>query len=325
MTAVADAPIKFRELVVTPFLHELDAIDRYKGNRPSTDDYDVLLESPVRVIDPNGNIIAMVVPDATRGTKAAYDEFKAFTYPSKNRQVATTGSTSRVKKLDGSESTTTQLPPHLAPLTSIYGYVDRYARTPYARACMFNRDHPDKWKLVQPFIRSVNECFKRNAPEKYAIQKCVAEEVPADWIIGKTAFSTVTVNVNFSIGYHQDANDLKEGLGVMAHLCLGKYKGGELVIPRYRVAFNLKHRDVVLFDVAQVHGVVPIGGAWGRFTRMTLVHYLREDLLRCGDAAHEVSRGKRARALGRLYDPNEIQLAKDRKARALERAKTYTP
>lgn len=319
MNTVALKP-EMEEMVVTPLMGELDAIDRYEGKRPSENDYNILLESPISIRDQNGNIVAIVVNEATRGTKQAYDIFKWFTYPSKARQVATVGETSWVKRLDGSKSNTSQLPAHLAPLSSIYGYMDRAARTPYARACMFNRDHPDKWKKVQPFINSVNDIFEKYAPEKYQIQKAVAEEIPHDWVIGRTAFTTVTVNVNYSIGYHRDANDLKEGLGVMSHLCLGEYQGGELVIPRFGVALNLKHRDVVLFDVSQVHGVVPLSGAWGRFTRMTCVHYLRENLLRCGDAAHEIARGKRARHIGHLYDPEEIQLAKIRKQRAMERA-----
>jgi len=312
-----------KEVVVSQAMGDLDAIDKYEGKHPSSDDYDQLLERPVTVKTDTGAIVAIVVPVATCGTKAAYDIFKKFTYPSKNRQVATVGETSRVKKLDGSESGTTQLPPHLAPLTSIYGYVDRYARTPYARACMFNRDHPDLWQKVQPFIQSVDDVFKEWAPDRYRIQKAVAEEIPPDWIIGKTAFSTVTVNVNFSIAYHRDANDLKEGLGVMSHLSVGEYKHGELVVPRYRVAFNLKNRDVILFDVNQVHGVVPIQGPWGRFTRMTCVHYLREGLLRCGDSKHEINRGKRARSIGRLYDPEEIHMAQIRKQRAMEKAHAH--
>lgn len=310
-------PKTFKDIQLKPLMGELDAIDKYTGKVPSKDDYDEIVESPIRIYDHNGNIVAIVVNEATRGTKAAFDEFKAFTYPSKARQVATVGETSWVKKLDGSRSKTSQLPPHLAPLSSIYGYMDRAARTPYARACMFNRDHPDRWKRVQPFINSVNDIFARYAPEKYAIQKAVAEEIPPDWVIGKTAFTTVTVNVNYSIGYHRDANDLKEGLGVMSHLCLGSYFGGELVLPRFRTAVNLRHKDVILFDVDQVHGVVPLSGPWGRFTRMTCVHYLRESLLKCGDAAHEVSRGKRARHIGHLYDPEEIQLAKTRKSHAM--------
>lgn len=313
---------EIKEVVLSPRLAELDTIDRYEGKRPGPEDYDLMVESPVAINDPNGNTVAIVINEATRGTKAAYDIFKWFTYPSKARQVATVGQTSWVKKLDGTKSKTSQLPPELAPLSSIYGYMDRQARTPYARACMFNRDHPDKWRLVQPYVNSVNEIFQRYAPEKYLIQKCAAEEIPPDWVIGKTAFTTITVNVNYSIGYHRDANDLKEGLGVMSHLCLGKYTGGELVIPRFKVALNLKHRDVVLFDVSQVHGVVPINGPWGKFTRMTCVHYLREALLKCGDSAHEIARGKRARHIGHLYDPEEIQLGKIRKERAMDRAAT---
>jgi hypothetical protein len=314
-------PSVMREIVLAPRLGELDTIDRYEGKRPTSADYDLMVESPVSIRDPNGNIVAIIVNEATRGTKAAYDIWKDYTYPSKARMTAVTGETSYVKKLDGSTSKTTQLPPHLAPLSSIYGYMDRAARTPYARACMFNRDHPDRWKLVQPFVNSVNDVFRQHAPEKYAIQKAVAEEIPKDWVIGNTAFTTITVNVSVSLTYHRDANDLKEGLGVMSHLALGTYSGGELVIPRFRVALKLKHRDIVLFDVGQDHGVMPISGAWGRFTRMTCVHYLRENLLRCGDAEYEIARGKRARHIGHLYDSSEIELAKVRKQRAFERAR----
>jgi hypothetical protein len=312
-------PSVMKEIVLPPRLGELDTIDRYEGKRPVKADYDLTVESPVSIRDPQGNIVAIVVNEATRGTKIAYDVWKDYTYPSKARMTAVTGETSYVKKLDGSTSKTTQLPPHLAPLSSIYGYMDRAARTPYARACMFNRDHPDRWKLIQPFISSVNESFQQYAPDKYAIQKAVAEEIPRDWVIGSTAFTTITVNVSVSLTYHRDANDLKEGLGVMSHLALGSYSGGELVIPRFRVALKLKHRDIVLFDVGQDHGVMPISGAWGRFTRMTCVHYLRENLLRCGDAEYEIARGKRARHIGHLYDSSEIELAKVRKNRAFER------
>ncbi len=312
------APMK--EIVLRPHLGELDAIDQYEGKVPTTHDYDTIVESPVSVQDQNGNIIAIVVNEATRGTKLAYDAINSYVYPSKARQVASSGATSYVKKKDGTVSNTTQLPPHLAPLTSIGGYLDRQSRVPYAHATMLCRDHPEKWKQMQPFIKSVNEIFQKYAPEKYAIQKAVAEEVPKEWIIGTTAFSTITMNKNFSIHYHRDANDLKEGLGVMSHLCIGDYEGGELVIPRFRLAIRFKHKDVVLFDVGQVHGVMPLKGAWGRFNRITVVHYLRENLLRCGDAAHEIARGKRARHIGRLYDDHEIELAKQRKQRALARS-----
>lgn len=320
LIAESRSPEKMQELIVCPAMGELDAIDRYEGEAPGERDYDQMLESPVSVYDPQGNIVVRVINLATKGTKLAYDAINSYIYPSKARQVASSGATSYVKKKDGSVSSTTQLPPHLAPLTSVGGYLDRQSRVPYAHATMLCRDHPDKWKQVLPFIRSVDEIFKEYAPEKYIIQKCVAEEVPREWIIGRTAFSTITMNKNFSIRYHRDANDLKEGLGVMSHLSLGTYEGGQLVIPRFRIAIDLKHRDVVLFDVGQVHGVVPLSGSWGRFNRITVVHYLRENLLRCGDAAHEVARGKRARHIGTLYDPEEIELAKVRKERAIARA-----
>ena len=313
------SPEEIKVVEIRPRMSELDALDRYEGKVPSVNDYDQIFESPVKLVNAHGDIVAIVVSHATKGTKPAYDAMNSYIYPSKARQVATVGETSYVKKLDGTTSKTTQLPPHLAPLTSIGGYLDRQSRVPYAHATMLCRDQPDKWKEMLPFIRSVDAIFKEYAPRYYEIQRSVAQEIPHDWVIGDTAFSTITMNKNFSIQYHTDKNDLKEGLGVMSCLFLGEFQNGELVLPRYKAALKLKHRDVVLFNVHEIHGVVPIKGAWGRFNRITVVHYLRENLLRCGDAAHEVARGKRARHIGRLYDDEEIQLAKVRKQRALER------
>lgn len=313
-----------RELILKPCMGELDAKDRFVGAKMTPDTYDQVLEGPIKLLDPHGNIIAIIVDNEVRGAKAFYDAGNQYIYPSKARQVASVGETSWVKKLDGTTSKTTQLPPHLAPLTSIGGYLDRQSRVPYAHATMLCRDHPDKWRQMQPYINSVDEIFQKYAPEKYAIQKAVANEIPKDWVIGNTAFTTITMNKNFSLQGHVDANDLHEGLGIMSCLFLGEFKGGELVIPRFRVALRLKHKQCVLFDVHQVHGVTPISGSWGRFNRFTVVFYLRENLLRCGDAAYEIARGKRARHIGHLYDSAEIQLAKVRKERAMAASQPVT-
>lgn len=306
-----------RELILHPAYCQLDSIDKFEGRVPSDNDYDEVLESPVSIRDEQGNVVAIVVDDATKGTKAAYDALVKAVGPTRNRQAATIGSTSRIKKKDGTVSKTTQLPTHLAPMSSIVGYWDRYARTPYARACSFNRDHPNEWRAMGPFIRSVDNTFREYAPKERAIQRAVAKEIPPDWIIGDTAFSTITINKTYSINYHRDKGDLHEGLGVMAHLCTGSYEGGILVLPRFKKAIKFKNRDIILFDVHQVHGVTPIHGAWGTFERVTAVFYLRELLLRCGDAAHEVARSKIARSIGKLYDPDEVQLGLERKRRAL--------
>lgn len=310
-----------REIVVHPFCGELDAIDKYEGAVPTENDYDEVIESPVKVTDDKGNIVCIIVPDGTKSTKAAYEVLKGAAQLTRNRQVAAKGETSFIKKKDGTMSNTTQLPTHLAPMSSIIGYYDRYARTPYARACRWNRENPDQWRQLWPFIHSVSECFREYAPEKWMTQKKISEQIPRDWIIGDTPFSTITVNKSFSIHYHRDRGDLHEGLGVMAHLSVGNYLGGELVIPRFRKALRFKNRDIILFDVHQVHGVMPLHGAWGRFVRMTAVFYLRENLLRCGDVAYEVKRAKIARQLGRLYDPDEIQMAQIRKDRGIALAK----
>ena len=312
---LSEAP-DLKEIIVDPVMSKQDSIDKYLGAHPSVSDYDVLYESPAIVKTSSGQIVGIVVDSATKNTKTAFEVLSKAVGPTRNRQLAAAGHTSYVKKKDGTMSKTTQLPTHLAPLSSIVGYMDRYARTPYARPCSWNRDNAEEWQKVIPFVRSVADCYRKYAPEKWSVQRAHALQVPPEWIISDTPFSTITLNKNFSINYHQDAGDLAEGLGVMAHLCVGSYTGGELVLPRYRVAFKLKNRDVAMFDSHDVHGVVPLGGAWGRFSRFTFVFYLREKLLRCGTSEHEIKRGKRSRSIGSLYDPDELLLEKDRRKRA---------
>ena len=305
-----------RHYIVDPLMTRQDVVDKYNGEIPSTSDYDQIYESPCVVKDSHGNIVTILIDKATKNTKSAFTVLGQAVGPTRNRQVAAGGHTFFIKKKDGTKSKTTQLPTHLAPLSSIVGYWDRYARTPYARPCSWNRDNPEEWRKVVPFVKSVDECYRKWAPEKWAIQKAHATQVPPEWIIANTCFSTITLNKNFSIGYHQDKGDFSEGLGVMAHLCLGDYEGGELVLPRYRIAFKMKSQDVIMFDSHEVHGVVPLSGAWGRFSRFTYVFYLREKLLRCGTSEHEIRRGKQSRSIGALYDPEELQLEKERRARA---------
>jgi hypothetical protein len=313
---------QLKEVIIDPVMTKQDSIDKYLGGHPTEEDYDAVYESPVIIKTSSGGIVGIVVDNATKNTKTAFEVLSKAVGPTRNRQIAAAGHTSYVKKKDGTMSKTTQLPTHLAPLSSIVGYMDRYARTPYARPCSWNRDNAEEWRKVIPFVRSVAECYKKYAPEKWSVQRAHALQVPPEWVIADTPFSTITLNKNFSINYHQDAGDLAEGLGVMAHLSIGNYHGGELVLPRYRVAFKLKNRDVAMFDSHEVHGVVPLGGGWGRFSRFTFVFYLREKLLRCGTAEHEINRGKRSRHIGHLYDEEELVMEKHRRERAHKLAPT---
>lgn len=191
--------------------------------------------------------------------------------------------------------------------SGIIGYFDRYPRFPYARETSFLIKYKREWEVLQPFIHKVNNVFAEFMPDRYAIQKEVASHVSKDWIIGDTAFSTITVNKSYRTACHKDAGDLKEGFGVMTYFTTGKLMGGFLVLPAYRVAVKLQHGDIILFDVHEWHGNTPIKPLEPKAERITCVFYLREKLLQCGDSAYEIERAKKCRHIGKLYDDSEIK------------------
>lgn len=244
---------------------------------------------------------------------------------SSNRGSSSGNETKNARQLaDGSISKTTQqIDPetgkYLEIASGIIGYFDRYPRFPYARETSFLIKYKKEWEILQPFIHKVNNAFAEFMPDRYAIQNDVANSVSKDWIIGDTAFSTITVNKSYRTACHKDAGDLKEGFGVMTYFTTGKLMGGFLVLPAYRVAVKLQHGDIILFDVHEWHGNTPIKPLEPKAERITCVFYLREKLLQCGDAAYEISRAKKCRQIGKLYDEDEIQKAEKIKQEILNK------
>jgi hypothetical protein len=304
--------------------------DKLKGERLDESHYDILIEDPVKVLKPDGSLLCQIVrgggnnvlpqqilsdkikglPD-NRGTSSGKDVLTG--QGSNRRHPVKSGYNSRTNRVDKNVFRSGELQSN----SGIVGYFDRYARFPYARETSFIVNYPKEWQTLQPFISSVDAVFKENAPDRYAIQKELAERCSSDWIIGDTAFSTITVNKSYRTACHKDAGDLAEGFGVMAYFQSGKISGGYLVLPAYRVALKLQHGDIVLFDVHEWHGNTPIKPLSANAERITCVFYLREKLLRCGDAKYEIQRAKKVRQIGKLYDDDEIKKAEHHKTEVL--------
>ncbi len=202
--------------------------------------------------------------------------------------------------------------------SAIVGYFDRYQRTPFCRECAISRDYPKLWQQFQPLIREVDRTFRESVPDRYQIQRALADATNPAWVITDTAFSTVTVNRNFRTAAHTDGGDLPEGFGVMAYLQKGSLAGGLLVIPRYKIAVQLQHKDVILFDVHEYHGNTICTKEPGT-ERITMVFYYRRRMLRCGTPQDEIDRAKHFSRIRSLYDPAEIQRADKIKKETLER------
>jgi hypothetical protein len=179
--------------------------------------------------------------------------------------------------------------------SGIIGYFDRTAREPYCRTTAFTWEEVHKWRAAQPFIEAVNGVFKQAMPARHAAQMRAVRATRPEWVIGATAFSTVTVNRNYRSAAHKDKGDLPEGFGVLSVLRAGEYEGGHLVFPQYRVAVDLHTRDVLMADVHEWHGNTPIVGEEGRYERISCVFYYRTNMRHCLSSDQELERAKRRR------------------------------
>jgi 2-oxoglutarate-Fe(II)-dependent dioxygenase family protein len=152
------------------------------------------------------------------------------------------------------------------------GSVDATSDAPCHKTRLTTR-HPEMLEGNRLLIELVDGLYKEHAPSFHSRQRAEIEKVPL-WRIWDTAFSTIYLARNFRTAYHRDSGNLK---GVMTALMpMGRFTGGELVIPRWRIAFPLRLGDLLLFDPQQLHGNLPIQGE-----RLSAAFYCEERIAEC--------------------------------------------
>jgi len=208
--------------------------------------------------------------------------------------MAVPGSKKRFRRVlkDGSLSGTSVT---ASAQSGIVGYFDRYPRIPYCRLTAYAMNYPERFAAAQPFFRALDAVFAREVPDRYRAQQEAISRTHPDFTIHGTVFTTVTVNRNFRTAVHKDDGDLKAGFGLMTVLEAGRYEGGYLVFPAFRVAADVRTGDVLLSDVHEYHGNTPLKGRPGHWERISCVLYYRERMMECGSAAEELERVKRLR------------------------------
>lgn len=158
-----------------------------------------------------------------------------------------------------------------------------------------------------PFLKTIDAQFKKLVPSAHETQlKAVRKHKM--YQIDDTAFSTVTVNLNFRTALHKDAGDFKEGFGNLSVIEWGKYHGGYTVLPRYRIGFDVRSGDFLAMDVHEWHTNTPmyeteedkefnkrlpkiqtrdpesgVVGSALKFQRLTFVCYFREKIQQCDE------------------------------------------
>lgn len=282
-------------------------VDQLQGKFLDDSHYDLVVNDDCDVIKPNGEVLIKYRAGriTVRDCDFAYQLLRKAAIPTNNRGLAggpvdlakirrdpnavgqISGTRYRAKRPDGSLLRTNYAN---YVNSGIAGFMDRSMRFPYCRTTMFNIDNPGVLPNAVPFIKQVDDVFNSEFHDRWERQRAAVEATNPDWTINGTAFTTLTINSNFQTAVHKDEGDLREGFGVMMALRSGEYTGGLTVFPKYRVAVDMRHGDVLMADVHEWHGNTVLAGETGRYERLSLVFYYREGMRECGTRNEEEER-----------------------------------
>jgi hypothetical protein len=246
----------------------------------------------------------LAIPSRNRGAAAGPIDLKGV-YWSRRKPVETTGWSTKYMQ-DGK--------PSKMRVNNVVasGVIGNYEKTPFlgqpCRMTGYTRRGLKQYLHGIPFIEAIDREFKALVPEAHKKQKAAVSKKPM-YQIADTAFSTLTVNMNFRTALHKDAGDYSEGFGNLSVIEWGKYHGGETLFPRFGVGFNLRTGDFVAMDVHEWHSNAPIHetkedaafnkslpdirtrdaetgviGSQERYQRISFVCYFREKLAECKES-----------------------------------------
>lgn len=271
-------PIKTKQLT-----HDYKAATAaLRGQFPDSSHVDQTIDSDTVVIAPDGSIIAVflkqVIPPALYSR--AYKRWKIVRELPDNRATAA-GSISllRIKK-NGTLGERNAVPKHVLKVLKKQGvrhgnlgYLDAMPDKSFHRTRL-TKKHPKMLNRNKALIELVDKLYKQYRPKIYALQRAQVQKAPR-FRLWHTVFSTIYLAKNFRTAYHTDSGNL---LGVMtALMAMGNFTGGELVLPRWRIAFALKPGDLLFFDPQQLHGNLPFEGK-----RLSAAFFCARRIADCG-------------------------------------------
>jgi len=135
-------------------------------------------------------------------------------------------------------------------------------------------ENPEVLEAARPLVSEVERVYREELPEHWARQRDFMNRVHPDYKFNDSVYANVTVNRNVRTTYHYDNGDFSGGMGNL--VVLAGNETGEVVMPRYRIAFRVRPGDVLLMNVHEMHGNLAFVGE-----RLTAVLYAREHLDKC--------------------------------------------
>ena len=246
----------------------------------------------------------LAIPSRNRGASAGPIDLKG-KYWSKRKPAETNKWATRYMQ-DGKLS---KMRVNNVVASGVLGYYESTAFLDAAcRMTSYTRNGLKNFFHGMPFLKTIDAQFKKLVPESYEKQLKALRKHNM-YQIDDTAFSTVTVNLNFRTALHKDAGDYKEGFGNLSVIEWGKYHGGYTILPRYRIGFDVRSGDFLAMDVHEWHTNTPmyeteedkefnkqlpkiqtrdpesgVVGSDKNFQRLTFVCYFREKIANCEES-----------------------------------------
>jgi len=255
-----------------------EEMQKYKNTYVSPSQIDIIINADSDVYNKEGKLLLKFRKQKLpqKNTVFFYDNAIKFA------QLTTTnrGSTS------GSSRKNVQDNPKI--MTNIIGYFDKFSPNQKflmkkqgkqlldVRETRFVMDYPEQYKKLIPLVEDIDRLYASYIPKQYELQKKKANQTY--FRIGKTAFTTITTNVNFQTSIHKDKGDDEEGFGNLAVIEKGTYSGGETCFPQYGVGVNVRTGDILFMDVHEWHGNTKLKLESDDAKRLSIVCYLRKNV-----------------------------------------------
>jgi hypothetical protein len=267
----------------------LDA-DKLEGEHANANDYQYFFDYDKQVWGEEGLVAHLVtgclderlVEDTAKFFRTVHGDAK-----NRGSIVGPGAMMNRERASDGTLGFTKEVPPAIIQkmreentFTDFLGWFDKSHvgdRFDYCRETGWSLEDPEVLEAARPFVQAVDDVYRKCLHEHWQRQREFMDKVLPDFKFNNSVFSTVTVNRNFRTTYHRDKYDFRGGMGNLVVLEGGEDRAGAIVLPRYRVAFAPRPTDVLLMNVHELHGNLPIEGK----ERLTAVLYAREHLDEC--------------------------------------------
>lgn len=256
-------------------------LDKVRGKVVTVGDSDVQLVGPARVLLPTGKPLCVYVPGVLADTpQDVLDTLHGIKEQTDQRMLASGSRHQFVGRMMRSKRVYSATVGYMEPNASSAGLGKTRTINNVCRLTSWTGKHLDQFQQLLPLVQRVSDLYREHVPNRWAVQRRYWQATPADFRIAGTVFTTLTVNNSYPTGVHKDAGDLDEGFSCLAVFRRGRFAGGHLTFPEWRVRVDMQHGDLLLMDAHQWHGNTALDLEPGA-ERVSVVAYYRTRMAKC--------------------------------------------